>query len=107
MYPVTAVQLEWSLWSRDVEAEVIPACRSLGIGIVPYSPLGRGVLTGTVNNVKVREITIHFEVSVDRFLCKKKDNHICIVLTTDFNRTFLLRFSLLFYKKDLAVVGKA
>ncbi|EFJ11083.1 hypothetical protein SELMODRAFT_183426 [Selaginella moellendorffii] len=42
VHPVTAVQLEWSLWTRDVEEDVIPTCRELGIGIVPYSPLGRG-----------------------------------------------------------------
>ncbi|KAL3724479.1 hypothetical protein ACJRO7_029623 [Eucalyptus globulus] len=42
VHPITAVQLEWSLWSRDVEAEIIPTCRELGIGIVAYSPLGRG-----------------------------------------------------------------
>ncbi|CAI9117470.1 OLC1v1018870C3 [Oldenlandia corymbosa var. corymbosa] len=42
VHPVTAVQLEWSLWSRDVEEEIIPTCRELGIGIVAYSPLGRG-----------------------------------------------------------------
>ncbi|WP_139161132.1 aldo/keto reductase, partial [Acinetobacter baumannii] len=41
VHPITAVQLEWSLWSRDVEEEIIPTCRELGIGIVPYSPLGR------------------------------------------------------------------
>ncbi|KAH6777744.1 oxidoreductase superfamily protein [Perilla frutescens var. frutescens] len=44
-HPITAVQLEWSLWSRDVEQELIPTCRELGIGIVPYSPLGRGFLS--------------------------------------------------------------
>ncbi|KAF3953961.1 hypothetical protein CMV_020645 [Castanea mollissima] len=42
VHPITAVQLEWSLWSRDVEKEIIPTCRELGIGIVAYSPLGRG-----------------------------------------------------------------
>ncbi|KAG2302577.1 hypothetical protein Bca52824_031228 [Brassica carinata] len=42
VHPITAVQLEWSLWSRDVEEEVVPTCRELGIGIVAYSPLGRG-----------------------------------------------------------------
>ena len=46
VHPVTAVQTEYSLWSREVEAEVLPACRKLGIGFVPYSPLGRGFLTG-------------------------------------------------------------
>ncbi|MDB5070227.1 MAG: yhdN7 [Candidatus Eremiobacteraeota bacterium] len=48
-HPIAAVQSEYSLWSRDVEAEVLPALRELGIGFVPYSPLGRGFLTGTVN----------------------------------------------------------
>ncbi|KAG5560812.1 hypothetical protein RHGRI_003985 [Rhododendron griersonianum] len=42
VHPITAVQLEWSLWSRDVEEEIVPTCRQLGIGIVAYSPLGRG-----------------------------------------------------------------
>eukprot|EP01018_Ginkgo_biloba_P009751 Gb_07744 [translate_table: standard] len=42
VHPITAVQLEWSLWSRDAEDQIIPTCRELGIGIVAYSPLGRG-----------------------------------------------------------------
>jgi len=42
IHPITAVQLEWSLWSRDVEEDIIPTCREHGIGIVAYSPLGRG-----------------------------------------------------------------
>jgi aryl-alcohol dehydrogenase-like predicted oxidoreductase len=46
VHPITALQTEYSLWSRDVEAEILPACRELGIGFVPYSPLGRGFLTG-------------------------------------------------------------
>jgi aryl-alcohol dehydrogenase-like predicted oxidoreductase len=46
VYPITAVQTEYSLWTRDPEAEVIPTCRELGIGFVPYSPLGRGFLSG-------------------------------------------------------------
>jgi aryl-alcohol dehydrogenase-like predicted oxidoreductase len=46
--PVTAVQSEYSLWTRDPEPEVLPACRELGIGFVPFSPLGKGFLTGTV-----------------------------------------------------------
>ncbi|WP_410577734.1 aldo/keto reductase [Amycolatopsis sp. lyj-108] len=46
VHPVAAVQTEWSLWSRDIENEVVPVCRELGIGLVPYSPLGRGFLTG-------------------------------------------------------------
>jgi len=46
VHPITAVQTEYSLWTRDPEAEVIPSCRELGIGFVPYSPLGRGFLSG-------------------------------------------------------------
>ncbi|MGH3488763.1 MAG: aldo/keto reductase [Actinopolymorphaceae bacterium] len=46
VHPISAVETEWSLWSRDIEDEVVPTCRELGIGIVPYSPLGRGFLTG-------------------------------------------------------------
>ncbi|WP_409467119.1 aldo/keto reductase [Amycolatopsis sp. GA6-003] len=46
VHPITSVQTEWSLWSRTIEDEVVPVCRELGIGIVPYSPLGRGILTG-------------------------------------------------------------
>ncbi|KAD5508271.1 hypothetical protein E3N88_15974 [Mikania micrantha] len=42
VHPITAVQLEWSLWTRDAEEEVIPTCRELGIGIVPFAPLGSG-----------------------------------------------------------------
>jgi aryl-alcohol dehydrogenase-like predicted oxidoreductase len=46
VHPITALQTEYSLWTRDVEAEILPTCRELGIGFVPYSPLGRGFLSG-------------------------------------------------------------
>jgi aryl-alcohol dehydrogenase-like predicted oxidoreductase len=46
VHPITALQTEYSLWTRDIEKEILPTCRSLGIGFVPYSPLGRGFLTG-------------------------------------------------------------
>ena len=46
--PIAALQTEYSLWTRDVEAELLPLCRELGIALVPYSPLGRGFLTGTI-----------------------------------------------------------
>ena len=49
VHPVTAVQSEYSLWTRDPELEVLPACAELGIGFVPFSPLGKGFLTGTVS----------------------------------------------------------
>ncbi|KAK8651113.1 hypothetical protein V6N13_140727 [Hibiscus sabdariffa] len=46
VHPITAVQMEWSLWTRDIEDEIVPLCRELGIGIVPYCPLGRGFFGG-------------------------------------------------------------
>ncbi|MBO0868659.1 MAG: aldo/keto reductase [Micromonosporaceae bacterium] len=49
VHPIAAVQSEWSVWSRDVEADVVPAMAELGVGFVPYSPLGRGFLAGTVS----------------------------------------------------------
>jgi aryl-alcohol dehydrogenase-like predicted oxidoreductase len=49
-HPITAVQTELSLWSRDAEAEVLPTVRELGIGFVAYSPLGRGFLTGQIKS---------------------------------------------------------
>jgi aryl-alcohol dehydrogenase-like predicted oxidoreductase len=50
VHPVTAVQSEYSLWTRDPEPEVLPTCAELGIGFVPFSPLGKGFLTGTVSS---------------------------------------------------------
>jgi aryl-alcohol dehydrogenase-like predicted oxidoreductase len=52
VHPVTALQTEYSLWTRDVEAEVLPACRELGVGFVAYSPLGRGFLSGRFKSVE-------------------------------------------------------
>jgi aryl-alcohol dehydrogenase-like predicted oxidoreductase len=51
VHPITALQTEYSLWSRDAEPEILPACRELGIGFVAYSPLGRGFLTGQFKRV--------------------------------------------------------
>lgn len=51
VHPVTALQTEYSLWSRDPEQEILPTVRELGIGFVPYSPLGRGFLTGTIRSL--------------------------------------------------------
>jgi aryl-alcohol dehydrogenase-like predicted oxidoreductase len=50
VHPIAAVQSEWSIWSRDVEQNVVPAAIELGVGFVPYSPLGRGFLTGTIQS---------------------------------------------------------
>jgi aryl-alcohol dehydrogenase-like predicted oxidoreductase len=52
-HPISAVQIEYSLWSRDVEAEILPLCEALGIGFVAYSPLGRGFLTGAMTDPTV------------------------------------------------------
>jgi len=49
-HPIAALQSEYSLWTRDAEREVLPACRELGVGFVPFSPLGRGLLTGRVKS---------------------------------------------------------
>lgn len=48
IHPVATIQTEYSLWTRHVEEEILPTCRELGVGFVPYSPLGRGYLTGTL-----------------------------------------------------------
>ncbi|MFI9816984.1 aldo/keto reductase [Saccharothrix variisporea] len=55
VHPITALQSEWSLWSRDIEESVAPTCVELGIGIVPFSPLGRGFLTGQVKREDLGE----------------------------------------------------
>src|SRR6476659_2842154 len=52
VHPVTALQTEYSLWTRDVEAEHLPVLRELGIGLVPYSPLGHGFLTGEIRSTE-------------------------------------------------------
>ncbi|XP_038877959.1 probable aldo-keto reductase 2 [Benincasa hispida] len=52
VHPITAVQIEWSLWARDVEQDIVPTCRELGIGIVAYSPLGRGFLSSGANFIE-------------------------------------------------------
>ncbi|XP_057439485.1 probable aldo-keto reductase 1 [Lotus japonicus] len=62
VHPITAVQIEWSLWTRDIEEEIVPLCRELGIGIVPYGPLGGGFFggKGVVESVSASSsLTIH------------------------------------------------
>ncbi len=51
IHPIAALQTEYSLWTRDVEDQILPACRELGVTLVPYSPLGRGFLTGAIRDV--------------------------------------------------------
>jgi len=50
IYPIYCIEQEWSIWSRDIEAEIVPTCRELGIKIVAYSPLGRGFLSGEITS---------------------------------------------------------
>jgi aryl-alcohol dehydrogenase-like predicted oxidoreductase len=52
VHPIAALQTEYSLWSREPEDEIIPTCRALGIGFIPYSPLGRGFLTGAYKSIE-------------------------------------------------------
>ncbi|KAB1213460.1 putative aldo-keto reductase 2 [Morella rubra] len=66
VHPITAVQLEWSLWSRDVEEEIIPTCRELGIGIVAYSPLGQGFFSSGPKIVETWQSN-DFRKSLPRF----------------------------------------
>ena len=67
VHPIAAVQSEWSIWSRDVEANVVPAAAELGVGFVPYSPLGRGFLTGTVRSAADLADDSGFRRSLPRF----------------------------------------
>jgi aryl-alcohol dehydrogenase-like predicted oxidoreductase len=52
VHPISALQSEYSLWERTIETEILPTCRALGIGVVPYSPLGRGFLTGALTRAE-------------------------------------------------------
>jgi aryl-alcohol dehydrogenase-like predicted oxidoreductase len=76
-HPIAAVQSEYSLWSRDVEDEVLPAILELGIGFVPYSPLGRGFLTGTVNAEALSEND--FRLTQPRFTGENGARNVAIV----------------------------
>ncbi|MBV8927491.1 MAG: aldo/keto reductase [Mycobacteriaceae bacterium] len=67
VHPITAVQSEWSIWSRDVERHVVPAAAELGVGFVPYSPLGRGFLTGTVRSAADISSPADFRRHMPRF----------------------------------------
>lgn len=72
VHPVAAIQSEWSLWTRDLEAEVAPVARELGIAIVPYSPLGRGFLAGSVtSDTPLREGD--FRATLPRFSVENRE----------------------------------
>jgi aryl-alcohol dehydrogenase-like predicted oxidoreductase len=67
VHPIAAVQSEWSIWSRDVEPNVVPTAAELGVGFVPYSPLGRGFLTGTVQSASDLASGTDFRRGMPRF----------------------------------------
>jgi aryl-alcohol dehydrogenase-like predicted oxidoreductase len=78
VHPITAVQTEWSLFSRDIEESVLPTCRELGIGIVPYSPLGRGMLTGAVP--RTSELAAgDYRRTLPRFSAENEDANLALV----------------------------
>ena len=76
--PVTAVQSEYSLWMREPEAEVLPACEELGIGFVPFSPLGAGFLTGKIDE-KTSFETSDFRNLVPRFTPEARKANLAFV----------------------------
>jgi len=78
VHPIAALQSEWSIFSRDIEAEVVPACREHGVGVVPYSPLGRGMLTGKVGSLD--ELSDDdFRRTVPRFQGDNLDHNLALV----------------------------
>ena len=75
VHPIAALQSEWSIFSRDIEDEIVPACREHGVGLVPYSPLGRGLLTGTVGSLDQLSDD-DFRRSVPRFQGENLDHNL-------------------------------
>jgi aryl-alcohol dehydrogenase-like predicted oxidoreductase len=67
VHPITAVQSEYSLWTRDPEPHVLPACRELGVGFVPFSPLGRAILTGVISGNEFLAGTGDMRAGMPRF----------------------------------------
>jgi aryl-alcohol dehydrogenase-like predicted oxidoreductase len=78
VHPIAAVQSEWSIWSRDVERNVVPAAAELGIGFVPYSPLGRGFLTGTIRSAADLSST-DFRRNIPRYAEGALDANLAVV----------------------------
>src|SRR6476661_2972810 len=79
VHPITAVQSEWSIWSRDVEDHVVPAAAELGVGFVPYSPLGRGFLTGTIRSTADLSSAGDFRKTMPRFAPDALDANLAVV----------------------------
>jgi aryl-alcohol dehydrogenase-like predicted oxidoreductase len=81
VHPIAAVQSEWSIWSRDVERNVVPMAAELGVGFVPYSPLGRGFLTGTVRSAADLGSDNDFRKTLPRFADGALDANLAVVDT--------------------------
>jgi aryl-alcohol dehydrogenase-like predicted oxidoreductase len=79
VHPIAAVQSEWSVWSRDVERNVVPAAAELGVGFVPYSPLGRGFLTGTIRSAADFSSPSDFRQRMPRFAEGALDANLAVV----------------------------
>jgi aryl-alcohol dehydrogenase-like predicted oxidoreductase len=79
VHPIAAVQSEWSIWSRDVERSVVPAAAQLGVGFVPYSPLGRGFLTGTVRSAADLSSAADFRKTMPRFADSALEANLAVV----------------------------
>ncbi|OBA84391.1 aldo/keto reductase [Mycobacterium sp. 1164966.3] len=79
VHPISAVQSEWSIWSRDVERKVVPTAAELGVGFVPYSPLGRGFLTGTVRSAADLSSPTDFRRTMPRFAEGALDANLAVV----------------------------
>jgi aryl-alcohol dehydrogenase-like predicted oxidoreductase len=79
VHPIAAVQSEWSIWSRDVERNVVPAAAELGVGFVPYSPLGRGFLTGTIRSAADLSSPTDFRRHMPRFSEGAFDANLAVV----------------------------
>ena len=79
VHPIAAVQSEWSVWSRDVERNVVPAAAELGVGFVPYSPLGRGFLTGTIRSAADLSSPTDFRHRMPRFAEGALDANLSVV----------------------------
>lgn len=79
VHPITALQTEYSLWTRDIEAEILPTLRELGIGFVPYSPLGRGFLTGAITKPADLAATDVRAIRFPRFAGEAFDRNMALV----------------------------
>ncbi|EST23986.1 aldo/keto reductase [Streptomyces roseochromogenus] len=79
VHPIAAVQSEWSLFSRDIEAKVVPAARDLGVALVPYSPLGRGFLTGSFTHAEQELTADDFRRQQPRFTGANADSNAALL----------------------------